>query len=208
MINKLNYQYGLDAESADWWNNKRITFRWDNNHFSAKSYWFSDLFELIIKEINMEFPNKLNKEIILKFNKYIINDVYTIFAEDDFTFFYFLYTGGKEILKFLIETTLKNTVKSYEKNIICKFTETNAYYYFCSLESIMIDYPCETTNDDVQLRIWCSTVIADNPKPADDYRKGKFAALNSLKGQVMKLSKGKANIVLVGAILEEQLKKT
>jgi aspartyl-tRNA(Asn)/glutamyl-tRNA(Gln) amidotransferase subunit B len=72
----------------------------------------------------------------------------------------------------------------------------------------MIDYPCETTNDDAQLRIWCSTVIADNPKPADDYRKGKFAALNSLKGQVMKLSKGKANIVLVGAILEEQLKKT
>jgi aspartyl-tRNA(Asn)/glutamyl-tRNA(Gln) amidotransferase subunit B len=32
------------------------------------------------------------------------------------------------------------------------------------------------------------------------------AALNSLKGQVMKLSKGKANPALVGEILERKLK--
>jgi aspartyl-tRNA(Asn)/glutamyl-tRNA(Gln) amidotransferase subunit B len=35
---------------------------------------------------------------------------------------------------------------------------------------------------------------------------GKVAALNSLKGQVMKLSKGKANPALVGEILERKLK--
>jgi aspartyl-tRNA(Asn)/glutamyl-tRNA(Gln) amidotransferase subunit B len=34
----------------------------------------------------------------------------------------------------------------------------------------------------------------------------KVAALNSLKGQVMKLSKGKANPALVGEILERKLK--
>ena len=39
-----------------------------------------------------------------------------------------------------------------------------------------------------------------------DYKAGKLAALNSLKGQVMKLSKGKANLALVGEILERKLK--
>ena len=41
--------------------------------------------------------------------------------------------------------------------------------------------------------------------PPSDFRSGKNAALNSLKGQVMKLSKGKANPALVGEILERKL---
>ena len=39
-----------------------------------------------------------------------------------------------------------------------------------------------------------------------DFKAGKAAALNFLKGQVMKLSKGKANPALVGEILERKLK--
>ena len=38
------------------------------------------------------------------------------------------------------------------------------------------------------------------------FKSGKVAALNFLKGQVMKLSKGKANPALVGEILERKLK--
>ena len=38
-------------------------------------------------------------------------------------------------------------------------------------------------------------------------RRGKAAALNFLKGQVMKLSQGKANPALVGEILERKLEK-
>ncbi|HXB60500.1 MAG TPA: Asp-tRNA(Asn)/Glu-tRNA(Gln) amidotransferase subunit GatB [Candidatus Acidoferrales bacterium] len=53
---------------------------------------------------------------------------------------------------------------------------------------------------------FCDEVIAANPKPVEDYKSGKVAALNSLKGQVMKLSKGKANPALVGEILEKKLK--
>lgn len=51
----------------------------------------------------------------------------------------------------------------------------------------------------------CDQVIAGNPGPAADFRAGKAAALNFLKGQVMKLSKGKANPGLVGEILERKL---
>ena len=52
----------------------------------------------------------------------------------------------------------------------------------------------------------CDQAIAANPGPAADYRAGKAAALNFLKGQVMKLSKGKANPALAGEILERKLK--
>jgi aspartyl-tRNA(Asn)/glutamyl-tRNA(Gln) amidotransferase subunit B len=52
----------------------------------------------------------------------------------------------------------------------------------------------------------CEEAITANPGPAADFRAGKVAALNFLKGQVMKLSKGKANPALVGEILEKKLK--
>jgi len=53
---------------------------------------------------------------------------------------------------------------------------------------------------------FCDEAIAANPGPAADFKAGKAAALNFLKGQVMKLSKGKANPALVGEILERKLK--
>jgi len=52
----------------------------------------------------------------------------------------------------------------------------------------------------------CDEVMAANPGPVADFRNGKTVALNFLKGQVMKLSKGKANPTLVGEILEKKLK--
>lgn len=49
-------------------------------------------------------------------------------------------------------------------------------------------------------------VIASNPGPAADFRAGKAAALNFLKGQLMKLSKGKANPGIAGETLERRLR--
>src|SRR5919201_618658 len=52
----------------------------------------------------------------------------------------------------------------------------------------------------------CDEVIAANPKPVADFKAGNIASLNFLKGQVIKLSKGKANPQLVGEILERKLR--
>lgn len=60
-------------------------------------------------------------------------------------------------------------------------------------------------SDTGALEAWCDEVIAANPGPADDFRNGKKAAINFLKGQVMKLSRGKANPALVGELLEKKL---
>jgi aspartyl-tRNA(Asn)/glutamyl-tRNA(Gln) amidotransferase subunit B len=51
----------------------------------------------------------------------------------------------------------------------------------------------------------CDEVIAANPQSVADYKAGKEAALNFLKGQVMKLSKGKANPGMVGDLLAKKL---
>jgi aspartyl-tRNA(Asn)/glutamyl-tRNA(Gln) amidotransferase subunit B len=61
-------------------------------------------------------------------------------------------------------------------------------------------------SDTGALEGFCDQAIAANPGPAADFKAGKAAALNFLKGQVMKLSKGKANPALVGEILEKKLK--
>jgi aspartyl-tRNA(Asn)/glutamyl-tRNA(Gln) amidotransferase subunit B len=62
-------------------------------------------------------------------------------------------------------------------------------------------------SDSGAIENFCDEVIAANEKSAEDFRAGKVAALNFLKGQVMKLSKGKANPNLVGEILERKLKQ-
>jgi aspartyl-tRNA(Asn)/glutamyl-tRNA(Gln) amidotransferase subunit B len=55
------------------------------------------------------------------------------------------------------------------------------------------------------LEAFCDQAIAANPKSVADYKAGKQAALNALKGQVMKLSKGTANPQVVGEILAKKL---
>ena len=61
-------------------------------------------------------------------------------------------------------------------------------------------------SDTAAIEAFCDQAIAANPGPAADFRSGKAAALNFLKGQVMKLSRGKANPTLIGEILERKLK--
>ncbi|PTY01733.1 Asp-tRNA(Asn)/Glu-tRNA(Gln) amidotransferase GatCAB subunit B [Verrucomicrobia bacterium LW23] len=56
------------------------------------------------------------------------------------------------------------------------------------------------------LEAWCDQAIANGARSVADYKAGKVAALNALKGQVMKLSKGQANPQTVGEILEQKLK--
>jgi aspartyl-tRNA(Asn)/glutamyl-tRNA(Gln) amidotransferase subunit B len=48
-------------------------------------------------------------------------------------------------------------------------------------------------------------VIAENPGPAEQFRRGKEGALNALVGQVMKKTRGAANPALAGELLRQRL---
>lgn len=51
------------------------------------------------------------------------------------------------------------------------------------------------------------TVLVENPKPVEDYKGGNAKSIGFLVGQVMKLSKGKANPGVVNKLLKEKLDK-
>ena len=61
-------------------------------------------------------------------------------------------------------------------------------------------------SDQTALEKMVDEVIEANPKSVEDYRSGKGKAIGFLVGQVMKLSKGKANPGLVNNLLREKLK--
>ena len=75
-----------------------------------------------------------------------------------------------------------------------------------SAEAIVEQKGLSQVSDTGAIESLADEVIAANPGPAGDFRSGKPAALNFLKGQLMKLSKGKANPALAGEILERKLK--
>lgn len=62
-------------------------------------------------------------------------------------------------------------------------------------------------SDTGALEAFCDQAISASPKSVADYRAGNAAAINYLKGHVMKLSKGKANPQLVGEILARKLQQ-
>jgi aspartyl-tRNA(Asn)/glutamyl-tRNA(Gln) amidotransferase subunit B len=72
--------------------------------------------------------------------------------------------------------------------------------------SIVQEKGLAQVSDTAAIEAFCDRVIAANPGPVADFKAGKAAALNFLKGQVMKLSKGKANPALVGEIMEKKLR--
>ena len=75
-----------------------------------------------------------------------------------------------------------------------------------SAAAIVKEKGIEQLSDMSTLEALCDEVIAVNPKPVAEFKAGNLSSLNFLKGQVMKLSKGKANPQLASEILERKLK--
>jgi len=75
-----------------------------------------------------------------------------------------------------------------------------------SAAAIVKEKGIEQLSDPGSIEALCDEVIKANPKPVADFKAGNVASLNFLKGQVIKLSKGRANPQLVGEILERKMK--
>lgn len=63
----------------------------------------------------------------------------------------------------------------------------------------------EQVSDTGAIEALCDQAIANSAKAVAEYKAGKLAAINAIKGQVMKLSKGQANPAIVSQILEKKL---
>lgn len=60
-------------------------------------------------------------------------------------------------------------------------------------------------SDESAIAAIVATVLADNPKAADDVKNGEMKAIGFLTGQVMKASQGKANPALAQSLIKSQL---
>lgn len=74
-----------------------------------------------------------------------------------------------------------------------------------SPEHLIAEHDLAQVSDASSLNVTVEEVIAANEKAAEDFRDGKEAALNMLKGQVMKATKGKANPQVIEELLREKL---
>ena len=74
-----------------------------------------------------------------------------------------------------------------------------------SAAAIVKEKGLEQVSDTGAIEALCDQAIAASPKAVAEYKAGKLPAINAIKGQVMKLSKGQANPALVSEILGRKL---
>ncbi|MDQ1316481.1 MAG: aspartyl-tRNA(Asn)/glutamyl-tRNA(Gln) amidotransferase subunit, partial [Candidatus Poribacteria bacterium] len=74
-----------------------------------------------------------------------------------------------------------------------------------SAESIVKDKGLVQISDESEIIKVVEQVIAENPGTVQDYKNGKKNSIGFLVGQIMKVTKGKANPQLVNKILAEKL---
>jgi aspartyl-tRNA(Asn)/glutamyl-tRNA(Gln) amidotransferase subunit B len=84
------------------------------------------------------------------------------------------------------------------------FTSSRPLVEF-SIDEFIVESGLKQISDSGELERACDQVIAANAQQVADYRGGKERAFNSLVGQVMKLTKGKANPQQVTEILRKKL---
>jgi len=94
---------------------------------------------------------------------------------------------------------------SYIKTIVERHIESNLYWPCVTYQELIQLYPCEVESNDLTLTDYCQQVLSDNPKSVTDYKNGKVNSINHLKGQVMKLAKGKADMGKVEMILKANM---
>jgi aspartyl-tRNA(Asn)/glutamyl-tRNA(Gln) amidotransferase subunit B len=118
--------------------------------------------------------------------------------------------SGKEIGQLLVPPeSLARLVEQVEKGVINSISAKKVLTVILAnggdAESIVKEKGLAQVSDTDSLEDFADRAIAENAKSASDYRAGKKAALQFLMGQVMKMSKGKANPPVVLDILRRKL---
>lgn len=94
---------------------------------------------------------------------------------------------------------------AYVKKIVEMHVDNNKYWPCITFAELQELFPCEVINDAGILHTICDRILDKEPKSIADYKKGKTAALNHLKGLVMRETKGKADIQQVELLLKSKI---
>ncbi|MDW5415058.1 Asp-tRNA(Asn)/Glu-tRNA(Gln) amidotransferase subunit GatB [Iodobacter sp. CM08] len=101
----------------------------------------------------------------------------------------------------LVKRVMDNTINNKTaKDVLKKMWESGD-----AADVIIERDGLKQTTDTGAIEAIIDEVLAANPKAVEEYKSGKLAAINSLMGQCMKASKGKANPAMVTEILTKKL---
>ena len=76
----------------------------------------------------------------------------------------------------------------------------------CAAAEVVSELGLAQVSDETQVAAWVSEALAANAKAAADLKTGNERAMGAIVGAVMKLSKGKANPVIVNRLIKESIK--
>ena len=200
-----NYFEGIAKQSK----NPKAVANWIINNLSAKMAEAQIKFYAIMAASNEEQPQRQQEEIQKLYAEMTTSDEEKKKKAQEENQAFVSQMNSSLKLKFPPEAILelvnlvdaKTISHSTAQQVFAEMFETGK-----SPAAIVQEKGLAQVSDTGAIEKFCDEAIAANPAPVADYKAGKVAALNSLKGQVMKLSKGKANPALVGEILEKKLK--
>lgn len=108
-------------------------------------------------------------------------------------------------------TALANLIiiagKGTINNATAKAVLEEMYRSGAGAEAIIKDKGLAQISDDGAIRDLAADIIAANPAAVADYRAGKEQSVKFLVGQLMKLSRGRANPALAAEIIQQKLKE-
>jgi Asp-tRNA(Asn)/Glu-tRNA(Gln) amidotransferase B subunit len=192
----LSRSYGLPVEDASWWASSNFSIRWTDIHADSYGVSLGTAFELC----QFKYP--------VLASKVITQHLTALWSLKRLTLF--LLIQGRELDEFITEAQERKYPWNYIKSILDEYAEIHSeYWYGASITKFTeLSYyrPHTVISDSGELDAFCQQAMDTNPKSVEDYRKGKTAAVKFLVGQVMKLSKGKADAKTVGELLEKKLK--
>jgi Asp-tRNA(Asn)/Glu-tRNA(Gln) amidotransferase B subunit len=147
----------------------------------------------------------MNEEYYKLLSKIVIQIINPALKESEQREFYLACSYFHDLDSFTHDAISKAYPWGYLKKIVDLHVDLNQFYPCISYTDLVSLYPYESISDDGALNTICDKILAANPKSIEDYKKGKMNSLNHLKGQVMKETKGKANIQKVEIILKEKM---
>jgi len=102
-----------------------------------------------------------------------------------------------EILELIDKGTISGKIG---KSVLVQVLKTGK-----QIKDVIAESGMTQISDEAELKKIIQEVIKNNPKPVEEYKKGKKTSIGFLVGQVMKASKGRANPGLVNKLLKKEL---
>jgi len=187
---RFKNEYGLDGASIE---------------FFVTNKDLSEYFEKVVSELEEWTPEEEGVEAHEKVSKlvanYLISDVKGLLGDKEFVEAGFKITPENfaEFVKMIYKGEISSKVA---KTVLAEMFNTGD-----DPSNIVDQNNWRQMSDDSELEKVVKEVIAKNPKPVEDYKKGKQNSLQFLAGQVMAATRGTAKPEEVQKLLKEILEE-